>query len=134
MPDAVQTASTTLSADISGSGPVAADILALSTAIVQGAEAYLQTVLNRRIGILKGVMNTQALPPDFTVNDLALAWNEVQTAYQFQETAQSFDYNLAVLNGPEAQNVDPAKLLSWSNALITNALAYEALIISSLPA
>jgi hypothetical protein len=134
MPDAVQNASTTLAADIAGSGPVAADVLALSAAIVAGSETYLQSVLNRRIGILQGVMNTGALPPDYTVNDLALSWNEVQTAAQFQESAQTFDYGLAALNGPEAVNVTPTRLLNWANALVTNALAYEALLGSSLPA
>lgn len=134
MPDDVQNASTTLSADIAGSGPTGPDILALSAAIVAGSQVYLQSVLNRRISILQGVMNTGALPPDFTVNDLALAWNEVQAASQFLESAQSFDYNLAVLNGPEAQNVPPARMLTWANALVTNALAYEAMLVSSLPA
>lgn len=134
MPDDVQNASTALAADIAGSGATASDILALSTAIVAGSQAYLQSVLNRRIGILQGVMNTGALPPNFTVNDLAITWNEVQTASQFLETAQAFDYNLAVLNGPEAVNVPASKLQSWANALVTSALAYEALLISSLPA
>jgi hypothetical protein len=133
MPDAVQTLSTAVQADLAGSGANAADVLALSSAIVQGSQAYLQSVLNRRIGILQSVMNVAVLPPDFTVGNMALAWNEVQTAFQFQQSAEAFDQNLAALNGPGAVNVPPAQLTAWANSLVSASTAYEALLLVTLP-
>jgi hypothetical protein len=71
MPDAIQTLSTTLQAQIAGSDATAATILALSSAIVSGAQAMLAARHARRVGLLAAVSIPAPLPAGTNLGEVA---------------------------------------------------------------
>jgi hypothetical protein len=143
MPDAIQTLSTTLQAQIAGSGATAATILALSSAIVSGSQTMAAARQSRRVGLLNAVLIPALLPVNTRVGDIASAWNECSEANQFLAAAVNFDTELNVLRvhgstgAPLAgviANIPFANYASWGAALVTSAGVYEGLLAETLPA
>jgi hypothetical protein len=142
MPDAVQTLSTTLQGQLAGSGATAATILALSSAIVGGAQAAVAARQTRRVGLLAAVSMPAALPPDISLGQIAQSWNEVREAASFLAGAQSLDSQLSALRAFDTQgpltgsiaNIPFSTYATWGAALVAEAAAYEVLLAETLPA
>jgi hypothetical protein len=142
MSDAVANLSTTLQGQLAGSGATAPTLLALSSAIVSGAQAMVAARQARRVALLAAVLVPALLPVNTNVGTIAMAWNEVQEAGAFLAGAQNLDSQLNGLRvfdtrGPlnaVIANIPFANYAAWGNALVTSAAAFEALEVETLPA
>lgn len=120
-------------------------ILALVAALTTSAHAYTVSVQARRVGILYGVLNPQMLPGggNVRVETIALAWNEVFTASQFESQTIALSQQVTPLRAvnvdgtPAASliaNISSATIVGWANSAIALATAFEALELTTLPA
>jgi hypothetical protein len=143
MSDAVATLSTTLQGQLAGSGATAPTLLALSSAIVSGAQAMVAARQARRVALLAAVLVPALLPVNTNVGTIAMAWNEVQEARAFLAGAQNLDSQLNGFRAMDSRgvpsttyiaNIPFANYATWGNALITSAAAFEALELETLPA
>jgi len=145
MADTVATLSTTLQGQIAAGGPqplpaMAATMVQLYGALIQGVVPMLASRISRRVGILNGQTGSQwnMLIGGSGVGDVAQNFTECRECSTLYGALQGFSGNIAKINQSDPAvilaNVPAASIIAWANALVTFAATYEALEVEVLPA